>query len=100
MADGGRGIVPASWIERLGRGDANAFARSTTPAGADGYRNQWWLRDGRTVARGIHGQLVAVDATTATVVTILSSWPDATDLALDAAQRSAVGRICERLATQ
>jgi CubicO group peptidase (beta-lactamase class C family) len=101
VADGGRGVVPASWIEGLGRGDANAFARSTTPessASAEGYRNQWWRRDGRTTARGIHGQLVAVDARTATVVTILSSWPDATDLALDAAHRGAVAQMGERLA--
>lgn len=100
VADGGRGIVPASWIERLGRGDPNAFARSTTPessVGVEGYRNQWWRRDGRTAARGIHGQLIAVDATTATVVTILSSWPDASDLALDAAHRGAVAQMGERL---
>ena len=64
---------------------------------AEGYRNQWWRRDGRTAARGIHGQLVAVDASTATVVTILSSWPDATDLALDAAHRGAVAQMGERL---
>jgi CubicO group peptidase (beta-lactamase class C family) len=101
VAEGGRGVVPAAWIERLGRGDADAFARSTVPesgAGADGYRNQWWRRDGRTLARGIHGQLVAVDAATETVVTILSSWPDATDPALEATHREATARICDRLA--
>jgi CubicO group peptidase (beta-lactamase class C family) len=101
VAEGGRGVVPAAWIERLGRGDADAFARSTVPesgAGADGYRNQWWRRDGRTLARGIHGQLVAVDAPAETVVTILSSWPDATDQALEATHREATARMCDRLA--
>jgi len=99
VGDGGLGIVPAAWVERLGRGDGNAFARRTVPdvAGADGYANQWWHRDGRALARGIHGQLVAVDAAAETVVTILSSWPDALDPALDAAQREATGRVCERL---
>jgi CubicO group peptidase (beta-lactamase class C family) len=99
VADRGRDIVPADWVERLGRGDANAFARSTVPestAGADGYGNQWWRRDGRTVARGIHGQLIAVGAET--VVAILSSWPDALDPALDAAQRETTARVCDRLA--
>jgi len=103
VAEGGRGLVPASWIERLGRGDADAFARSTVPesgAGADGYRNQWWRRDGRTLARGIHGQLIAVDAATETVVTILSSWPDATPPALEAAHRDVTARVCDRLASR
>jgi CubicO group peptidase (beta-lactamase class C family) len=96
VADGGRGIVPAAWIEALGRGDASAFARRTVPEiGGDGYRHQWWRRDGRTLARGIHGQLIAVHEET--VVTILSSWPDALDPALEAAQLEAVGRLGERL---
>jgi CubicO group peptidase (beta-lactamase class C family) len=96
VAEGGRGIVPAGWIERLGRGDASAFARRTvTEIGGDGYRNQWWSRDGRTLARGIHGQLIAVDSET--VVTILSSWPDALDPALEAAQYDAVAQVGDRL---
>ena len=32
VVEGGRGVVPASWIARLGRGDADVFARSTVPA--------------------------------------------------------------------
>ena len=101
VADSGRGIVPAAWIGGLGRGDASAFARCTVPetcAGFAGYRNQWWASDGRTLARGIHGQLVAVDAAAETVVTIVSSWPDATDPALEAAQRDATARVRDRLA--
>jgi CubicO group peptidase (beta-lactamase class C family) len=96
VADGGRGVVPADWIERLGDGDAVAFARRTVPEiGGDGYRNQWWRRDDRTLARGIHGQLIAVDGET--VVTILASWPDALDPALEAAQLTAVARVRDRL---
>ena len=86
---------------RSGRGGARAFARSTNPedhAGADGYGNQWWRRDARTMARGIHGQLIAVDRATETVLTILSSWPDATDRTLEAAHREAIARVCDRLA--
>jgi CubicO group peptidase (beta-lactamase class C family) len=95
VADGGRGIVPAAWIERLGNGDAVAWARRTVPdIGGDGYRNQWWGRDGFTMARGIHGQLIAVGGET--VVTILSSWPDALDPVLEAAQLAAVAQVSER----
>jgi CubicO group peptidase (beta-lactamase class C family) len=101
VADGGRGIVPAAWIGRLGQGDVGAFARCTVPeicAGFEGYRNQWWGSDGRTMARGIHGQCVAVDAAAEMVVTIVSSWPDATDAALEVAQREATTRVRDRLA--
>lgn len=100
VAEGGRDVVPAAWIQQLGWGDAPAFARRTVPensAGADGYGSQWWQRDGRAVARGIHGQLIAADARAGTVVTILSSWPDATDRTLEAAHREATALICDRL---
>jgi CubicO group peptidase (beta-lactamase class C family) len=101
VAGAGREIVPPAWLERLGSGEPNAFARCTVPencAGADGYGNQWWRRDGRAVARGIHGQLISADRHTNMVVTILSSWPDATDRTLEAAQRELVARVCDRLA--
>ena len=92
IAGHGRGIVPTKWIEQLGNGDAAAWERKTVPdIGGDGYRNQWWRRDGFTMARGIHGQLIAVGGDT--VVTILSSWPDALDPALEAAQLRAVARL-------
>jgi hypothetical protein len=97
VSEGGRGVVPAAWVERLGRGDPRAFAHNTVPgsgAGAEGYGNQWWGRDGRS-ARGIHGQLIAAGAET--VVTILSSWPHALDPALDAAQRETIARVRDRL---
>jgi CubicO group peptidase (beta-lactamase class C family) len=92
VAAGGRDVVPADWIARLGDGDAAAWERRTVPSiGGDGYRNQWWRRDGLTMARGIHGQLIAVGGDT--VVTILSSWPTALDPALEAAQLDAVARL-------
>jgi CubicO group peptidase (beta-lactamase class C family) len=96
----GAGVVPAGWIARLGAGADAAFARCTVPeatSGATGYGNQWWRRDGGTMARGIHGQLITVDREAGVVVTILSSWPDATDAALDTAQRTVVASVGERL---
>jgi CubicO group peptidase (beta-lactamase class C family) len=92
VAAGGRGIVPADWIARLGHGDPDAWERRTVPdIGGEGYRHQWWRRGGLTTARGIHGQLIAVGYDT--VVTILSSWPAALDPALEAAQLRAVERL-------
>lgn len=97
VAEGGRDVVPGGWIERLGRGDAGAWARRTVPdIGCDGYGNQWWHSAGRTLARGIHGQLIAVDGET--VVTVLSSWPAALEPALEAAQHEAVALVSDRLA--
>src|SRR5918998_70827 len=81
--------------DALGRGDASAFEQITTPevrAGADGYGNQWWRRDGALMARGIHGQLIAADPDSRTVVVLLSSWPDAVDPQREAAQRAVVAR--------
>ena len=81
--------------DALGRGDASAFEQITTPevrAGADGYGNQWWRRDGALLARGIHGQLIAADPDSRTVVVLLSSWPDAVDPQREAAQRAVVAR--------
>jgi CubicO group peptidase (beta-lactamase class C family) len=54
---------------------------------AVGYGAQWWrLPGGVLAARGIHGQLIAVDRATATVTVMLSSWPAATDEHAEAAQ--------------
>ena len=100
VAEDGGGVVPPEWVAELGKGDDAAFARSTDPTvrwTADGYRNQWWQRDGRPAARGIHGQLVAADPATQTVVAILSSWPEALDAARDARHRSLVAGVVARL---
>jgi CubicO group peptidase (beta-lactamase class C family) len=102
VLEGGRGVVPADWIGQLGDGDPDAFACRENPAagaGASGYRNKWWSRDGGVMARGIHGQMVAVDPRARVVVTVLSSWPDATDPAFEAAHRQLVSAVCDRLAS-
>ncbi len=47
---------------------------------AVGYGAQWWRLPGDVLAaRGIHGQLIAVDRARETVTVVLSSWPAATD---------------------
>jgi CubicO group peptidase (beta-lactamase class C family) len=45
-----------------------------------GYGSQWWRLSPDTIAaRGIHGQLIAVDRRQERVTVILSSWPTAND---------------------
>jgi CubicO group peptidase (beta-lactamase class C family) len=98
VAERGGGIVPADWVATLGHGDPAAFARATYATQDDGYRDQWWLRDGRPTARGIHGQLIAADPDSGTAVVVLSSWPEALDHARDARHRSLVADVVARLA--
>lgn len=100
VLDQGRGVVPAAYTLQLGNGHPPAFAATTVPgatSGADGYARQWWRRDGRTMARGIHGQMICVDRQTRTVVAVLSSWPDATDGPREAAHRRLVADVCAAL---
>jgi CubicO group peptidase (beta-lactamase class C family) len=89
VAEGGRGVVPRAWIGALG---SAPIQHPTTVEHAEGYANQWWLRDGRVTARGIHGQCIAVDPG-GTVVAILSSWPQAVDERRDDRQRALIARI-------
>ncbi|MEO8689250.1 MAG: serine hydrolase domain-containing protein [Solirubrobacteraceae bacterium] len=94
----GAGVVPAGWIARLGVGEDRAFENSTwVTEGASGYGGQWWRIDGRPVARGIHGQLVAADREAGVVVAILSSWPEATPSAPGRAQLALVDAVCAQL---
>ena len=85
MLEGGRGVVPAAWIEDMltpeqdtrpafaGGGDAEDF-----PAGAY-YRSQWWVVDAdRAVyaGLGINGQMILIDGEHDGVVAKLSTWPE------------------------
>lgn len=101
VAENGRGLVSPSWVARLGEGNPAAFAAATTKGspGAAGYGNQWWRRDGGPTARGIHGQLITVDRSTGVVITILSSWPEATDVDLEKKQRRFVAGVRARCLT-
>ena len=73
------------------RGRAGPFPTSAVTATA----TSGGAATARTLARGIHGQLIAVDGET--VVTILSSWPAALEPELEAVQLEAVARVGERL---
>jgi CubicO group peptidase (beta-lactamase class C family) len=103
LADGvvdGRPVVPREWVRSLGEGDPAVFAHdprrsAAWPGGA--YARQWWRLGGRTVARGIHGQLIAVDRDADVVVAIVSSWPAAEEPAEQAAQWSLVEAVTAAL---
>ncbi|MGX6448601.1 hypothetical protein ACVU7I_11115, partial [Patulibacter sp. S7RM1-6] len=87
------------WVAGLGRGDAAAWGRRAWPGddAGEGYARQWWTLDGRTVARGIHGQLIAVDREAGVVVAACSSWPEAENDLAFAAQRHIVRATCDTL---
>ncbi len=102
VAEGGRGVVPAAFIEELRFGGdraqwADGDYATFLPGG--GYRSFWYQPNvagdpGVTCAVGIHGQLLYVDAARSVVVVKQSSWPgpsgDPADrLALAAARAAA-----------
>lgn len=97
VLEDGAGVVPAAYVRELGAAPIVDPSDPEGCSGADGYARQWWRRDGRTMARGIHGQTVCVDRPTRTVVAVLSSWPDATDARREAAHRRLVTDVCAAL---
>jgi CubicO group peptidase (beta-lactamase class C family) len=94
VAAHGRDVVPAEWIDALGAGDPRAFARRLSPHPAmTGYGRQWWRAGDFLMARGIHGQMIAVDPETRFVAAVVSSWPEAIDPEAAPAQRALVARL-------
>jgi CubicO group peptidase (beta-lactamase class C family) len=104
---GGRRVVPAAWIDRLLRPDAElsaAFRGALDLPGVTGpdsmYHDQWWVLDpaqGIYVAIGIHGQLLLVHRPTDTVVVKLSTWPRPQDRAVFRYQVAGSLAICRAL---
>jgi len=101
ILEGGRGVIPADWIEATRSGDHTMFGApysAVLPEGA--YRNQFWIEDPRNrsiMARGVFGQLVYVSWEFEMVVVKLSSWPDFVNPAWTRATLAAVHRIGEAL---
>jgi CubicO group peptidase (beta-lactamase class C family) len=73
----GRQVVPEAWIRAAWEPNREPFRRSNAEARIPGgsYRNKWWAFDERLHAWGIHGQLIAIDRASRTVVAIVSSNP-------------------------
>lgn len=61
---------------------APGFVKDLRRNGAAGYRGQFWVPDPdgrRLLALGVHGQVMLVDAATATVAVVLSDWLEPRD---------------------
>jgi CubicO group peptidase (beta-lactamase class C family) len=73
----GRQVVPESWISECRNARQIPFHPTSYGANLAGalYHNQWWQLDGRTVAMGIHGQMIAIDHSSDMIVAFLSSSP-------------------------
>jgi len=87
LLEGGRGIVPADWIEDiLANGDAAAWRAGnyfeTFGRKSIHYRSQCYVVDGVLFGWGIHGQHLFVDRRRETVAAKLSSQPAPADEAL------------------
>jgi CubicO group peptidase (beta-lactamase class C family) len=91
----GRRVVPEAWISEYGKPNPRPFHPGSYGSDWPGaaYHNHWWQMDDRLMAVGVHGQMIAVDYETKTVVVFLSSAPESNDLSQALAQRRIVSAI-------
>jgi CubicO group peptidase (beta-lactamase class C family) len=96
----GRRVVPEGWIAEYRTPHRKPFQErsygSDWPGAA--YHNQWWQMDGRLYAVGVHGQMIAVDDDTETVVVFLSSAPEPNVVSQQMTQRCIVDAIAAAMA--
>lgn len=98
ILDGGRGIVPTSWIEDTRTGRHGPQYSTSMPEGA--YRNQFWIEDPRSrnlMCRGVFGQLIHIDFDHRMVTVKLSSWPDFLSVPFSTATLQAIRAIAREL---
>jgi CubicO group peptidase (beta-lactamase class C family) len=95
----GRQVIPESWITECSKPHPTAFNPRSYGARWPGasYHNQWWQMDGRLFAIGVHGQMIAIDHATQTVVVFLSSAPEADDPEQLRVKRAIVGWVAATL---
>jgi CubicO group peptidase (beta-lactamase class C family) len=95
----GREIVPTRWIEESRRPNPARFDPATYGADQPGasYHNQWWSMDGRSLALGIHGQMIAVDVEASLVVVFTTSAPEPDHREQRLMQRRIVGALAKAL---
>jgi CubicO group peptidase (beta-lactamase class C family) len=99
ILDGGRGIVPAGWIEATRTGTHGPAFSPSLPEGS--YRNQFWIEDARSrslMCRGVFGQLIWISWEHRIVAVKLSSWPDFQNVPYSTATLAALHRIAAALA--
>jgi CubicO group peptidase (beta-lactamase class C family) len=107
LVEGGRGVVPAGWIEDVAaHGDPAAWAAGSFAAYYPGldmhYRSQWYVvreRSPLLFAMGIHGQNLFVDRARQIVIAKFSSQAAPIDEARIALTTRAVERLRARFST-
>ena len=88
VLEGGKGIVPADWIARSTRAQADIGVPGY------GYGYQWWTYpNGRYGAQGIFGQTIRVDPKTRTVIVVSAAAPKATDRDYSVARSAFLDRL-------
>ncbi|MCX8521938.1 MAG: serine hydrolase, partial [Rhodoferax sp.] len=84
--NGSQQVLPAEWLARLRKPDADLIAAYTASQGLDAampdacYCDQWWVLDptaGIYCAYGIHGQQLFIHHPSQTVIAKFSTWPSA-----------------------
>jgi CubicO group peptidase (beta-lactamase class C family) len=101
LLDGGRGIIPSTWIEATRSGNHQMFGGSyaeTLPVGA--YHNQFWIEDAKSrsvMARGVFGQWIYINWDYNMVIVKLSSFPDFINSAYEIASLNAAHDIGRKL---
>ncbi len=101
ILEGGRGIIPSSWIEDTRNGNHQMFGGSyseTLPGGA--YHNQFWIEDAKSrslMARGVFGQWIYINWDDNIVIVKLSSFPDFINSAYEVASLHAAHVIAGKL---
>ena len=99
-AVGTRQVIPESWIDECRRANPKPFHPTSYGADLPGasYHNQWWRLDGRSLAMGIHGQMIAIDQAAELVVVFVSSAPEPNATAQRNTQRRAVAALASAVA--
>jgi len=98
ILEGGRGIVPAEWIEATRNGKHGPGYNAALPNGS--YRNQFWLEDPQSrtlMCRGVFGQLIYISFAYDMVVVKLSSYPEFTSTDFSRATLAAIHAIADAL---
>lgn len=101
ILEGGRGIIPTTWIDVTRNGNHLMFGGSyaeTLPGGA--YHNQFWIEDAKSrslMARGVFGQWIYINWDHNMVIVKLSSFPDFINSAFEIASLNAAHAIGRKL---
>ena len=94
ILDGGRGIVPADWIEATRNGMHGPDFNDSLPGRLlqEPVLDRGSAQSRTLMCRGVFGQLIHIDFDTRMVVVKLSTYPDFTNIAYSMATLAAIAR--------